>query len=164
MPVAAWLAALAGDNASRLGSPAGDARAVLEPVAAAPSPCGYSVTRGIVVPPIGLQKGAALVAQQSAIGKSRMAREAAALAAGRGVEVLWAFCESHGRDISFAVVTRLLRAGLGVADLDGDAGHDEDTDDHLRCVDQPVGNPRASVREAEASSYRRGLRFTVSRR
>ena len=45
MPVAAWLAALAGDNASRLGSPAADARAVLEPVAAAPSPCGYSVTR-----------------------------------------------------------------------------------------------------------------------
>jgi class 3 adenylate cyclase len=55
------------------------------------------------------------------IGKSRTAREAAALAAGRGVEVLWTFCESHARDISFGVVARLLRAGLGVADLDGDA-------------------------------------------
>ena len=55
------------------------------------------------------------------IGKSRAAREAAALAAGRGVEVFWTFCESHARDIPFYAVTRLLRAGSGVADLDGDA-------------------------------------------
>ncbi len=55
------------------------------------------------------------------IGKSRVAREAAALAAGRGVEVFWAFCESHARDVPFYAVTRLLRAGSGVADLDGDA-------------------------------------------
>ena len=55
------------------------------------------------------------------IGKSRAAREAAALAAGRGVEVFWAFCESHARDISFGVVARLLRAGSGVADLDDEA-------------------------------------------
>ena len=55
------------------------------------------------------------------IGKSRVAREAAALAAGRGAEVFWAFCESHARDISFGVVARLLRAGSGVADLDGEA-------------------------------------------
>ena len=43
------------------------------------------------------------------------------MAAGRGVEVFWAFCESHARDISFGVVARLLRAGTGVADLDGEA-------------------------------------------
>jgi class 3 adenylate cyclase len=55
------------------------------------------------------------------VGKSRVAREAAALAAGRGVDVFWAFCESHARDVSFFAVTRLLRAGSGVADLDGDA-------------------------------------------
>ena len=55
------------------------------------------------------------------IGKSRVAREAAALAADRGVEVFWTFCESHARDISFGVVARLLRAGSGVADLDGEA-------------------------------------------
>jgi hypothetical protein len=52
------------------------------------------------------------------IGKSRVAREAASLAAGRGVEVFWSFCESHARDISFGVVARLLRAGSGIADLD----------------------------------------------
>ena len=55
------------------------------------------------------------------IGKSRVAREAASLAAGRGVEVFWSFCESHARDISFGVVARLLRAGSGIADLDGAA-------------------------------------------
>ncbi len=55
------------------------------------------------------------------IGKSRTAREAAAAAAGRGVEVFWAFCESHAGDIPFHVVRRLLRASTGVADLDGDA-------------------------------------------
>ena len=55
------------------------------------------------------------------IGKSRVAREAAALAAAQGVEVFWAFCESHARDISFGAVAGLLRAGLGVADLDGQA-------------------------------------------
>ncbi len=53
------------------------------------------------------------------IGKSRVAREAAAAAAGRGIEVVWAFCEAHAHDVPFYAVTRLLRAGLGVTDLDG---------------------------------------------
>ena len=47
------------------------------------------------------------------IGKSRVVREAAAMAAGRGVEVFWTFCESHASDIPFHVVTRLLRAVPG---------------------------------------------------
>jgi class 3 adenylate cyclase len=55
------------------------------------------------------------------IGKSRTARETAAVAAGRGVEVFWAFCESHAGDVPFYAVTRLLRASTGVADLDGEA-------------------------------------------
>ncbi len=58
---------------------------------------------------------------QRASARSRVAREAAALAAGRGVEVFWAFCESHAREVPFHVVTRLLRAGTGITDLDGDA-------------------------------------------
>ena len=55
------------------------------------------------------------------IGKSRVAREAAAMAAGRGVDVFWTFCESHASEIPFHVVTRLLRAALGVGELDGGA-------------------------------------------
>ncbi|MCP9274022.1 ATP-binding protein [Mycolicibacterium arenosum] len=55
------------------------------------------------------------------IGKSRVAREAATVAAARGVEVFWAYCESHTSDVPFGVVTRLLRAGSGVAELHGDA-------------------------------------------
>jgi class 3 adenylate cyclase len=55
------------------------------------------------------------------IGKSRVAREVAALADDRGIEVFWAFCESHAGDIPFHVVTRLLRAALGVDDLEGGA-------------------------------------------
>ena len=58
------------------------------------------------------------------VGKSRVLREAAALAAGRGAEVVWAFCESHASDIPFQAVTRLLRAGIGVTDLDGGAARD----------------------------------------
>src|SRR6478735_11438812 len=56
------------------------------------------------------------------IGKSRAAREAAALAMDRGVEVVWSYYESHARDIPFHVVTNLLRAGIGVRDPDGAAG------------------------------------------
>ena len=70
------------------------------------------------------------------IGKSRVAREAAMMAADRGVEVLWTFCESHARDIPFGVVTRLLRAGTGVADLD-----DESARTRLRAV-VPDANPQ----------------------
>ena len=43
------------------------------------------------------------------IGKSRLVRETAAIAAGRGVPVFTAYCESTPRDIPFHVVARLLR-------------------------------------------------------
>jgi class 3 adenylate cyclase len=55
------------------------------------------------------------------IGKSRLVREVAAMAAARGVDVFSAFCESHTSDVPFYVVARLLRAATRVADLDGPA-------------------------------------------
>jgi class 3 adenylate cyclase len=70
---------------------------------------------------IGGRGGVVNVMGPPGIGKSRAAREAAALANERGVEVFWAFCESHAGDIPFHVVARLLRAGTGVADLDREA-------------------------------------------
>nr|WP_308213308.1 AAA family ATPase [Mycolicibacter longobardus] len=59
------------------------------------------------------------------IGKSRLAREVGAIAAGRGVEVVTAVCEAHARDIPFHVVAALLRAATGVADLDRSAARQE---------------------------------------
>ena len=58
---------------------------------------------------IGGRGGVVNVVGPPGIGKSRMAREMADLAAGRGVEVVWTFCEAHARDVPFRVVARLLR-------------------------------------------------------
>ena len=67
---------------------------------------------------IGGRGGVVNVVGPPGIGKSRTAREAAAGAAGRRVEAFWTFCESHASDIPFRAVAQLLRAAVGVADLD----------------------------------------------
>jgi class 3 adenylate cyclase len=58
------------------------------------------------------------------IGKSRLAREVAAMAATRGVDVFAAFCESHTSQVHFHAVARLLRAITGVKGLDGQTARD----------------------------------------
>jgi class 3 adenylate cyclase len=58
------------------------------------------------------------------IGKSRLVRELAAIAARRDVEVFSAYSESHAVDIAFHVVARLLRSAIGVRGLDGPAARD----------------------------------------
>jgi hypothetical protein len=70
---------------------------------------------------IGGRGGVVNVVGPPGIGKSRTARETAALAAGRGVQVFWTFCESHAGDIPFRVVAQLLRVRTGLAALDSDA-------------------------------------------
>ena len=52
------------------------------------------------------------------IGKSRLAREIAALAAGRGAAVVTAHCESHTSDVPFRAISRLFRASMGIDQLD----------------------------------------------
>src|SRR3984893_9118771 len=55
------------------------------------------------------------------IGKSRMVREVAAMAAARGVDVFTAFCESHTSQVPFHAISRLLRAVTGIKGLDPQA-------------------------------------------
>jgi adenylate cyclase len=55
------------------------------------------------------------------IGKSRLVRETAELAGGRGVPVYSTYCESHASDIPFHVVARMLRAALGIDDIGDDS-------------------------------------------
>jgi class 3 adenylate cyclase len=100
------------------------------------------------------------------IGKSRAARDAATLANGRGVAVFWAFCESHARDVPFHAVMRLLRARMGVADVDGFAARarvreqlpEADAQD-LLLVDDLLGlsDPKVSLPQIDPEARRRRL-------
>ncbi len=105
------------------------------------------------------------------IGKSRAAREVAALANGRGAEVFWAFCESHARDVPFHAVTRLLRASIGVADLDGHAARakvrqritDADPQDLLLLDDLlGIADPGAPLPQIDPDARRRRLTALIN--
>jgi class 3 adenylate cyclase len=119
---------------------------------------------------IGGRGGGVNVVGPPGIGKSRTAREAAALAAGRGVEVFWTFCESHARDIPFHVVARLLRAALGVADLDGPAARaqvreqlpDADPQDLLLLDDLlGIADPEVPLPQIDPDARRRRLSVLI---
>src|SRR5262249_19235482 len=120
---------------------------------------------------IGGRGGVVDVVGAPGIGKSRMAREAATLAAGRGAEVVWAFCESHAREIPFHAVTRLLRAGTGVADLDGDAARprvraqlpDADPQDLLLLDDLlGIADPGVPLPQIDPDARRRRLTALIN--
>ena len=121
---------------------------------------------------IGGRGGVVNVVGPPGIGKSRAAREAAALAAGRGVEVFWAFCESHAGDIPFHVVAQLLRAGSGVADLDGEAARarlraglpaDADPQDLLLMDDLlGIADPDVPLPQIDPDARRRRLTALVN--
>ena len=105
------------------------------------------------------------------IGKSRLVREVAALAAARGVEVFTAFCESHTSDIPFCVVARLLRAAARVADLDASAARaqvraevpDADPED-VSLFDDLVGiaDPEVELPKIDPDARRRRLTALVN--
>jgi class 3 adenylate cyclase len=120
---------------------------------------------------IGGRGGVVNVVGPPGIGKSRIAREAAALATDRGVEVVWAFCESHARDIPFHAVRRLLRAGTGVADLDDQAARarareqvpDADPQDLLLLDDLlGIADPEVPLPQIDPDARRRRLTALIN--
>jgi class 3 adenylate cyclase len=105
------------------------------------------------------------------IGKSRVAREVTAAAAGRGVEVFWAFCESHASDIPFHAVSRLLRAVSGIEDIDGTAARarvrervpDADAQDLLLLDDLlGIADPEVPLPQIDPDARRRRLTALIN--
>jgi predicted ATPase len=120
---------------------------------------------------IGGHGGVVNVVGPPGIGKSRTARETAAVAAGRGVEVFWTFCESHARDVPFRVVAQLLRVRTGVADRDGDAARarvrervpDADPQDLLLLDDLlGIADPDVPIPQIDPDGRRRRLTAVVN--
>jgi class 3 adenylate cyclase len=120
---------------------------------------------------IGARGGVVNLVGPPGIGKSRVAREAAAAAAGRGLEVFWTFCESHTREIPFQAVTRLLRAATGVTDLGSEAARavvgeqfaDADAQDVLLLEDLlGIADPDVALPQIDPEARRRRLTALIN--
>jgi len=113
---------------------------------------GHGAVVGVVGPP--------------GIGKSRLGREVAAIANGRGAGVFTTYCESHTSQVPFRAVARLLRAATGVEDLDGQAARDRMRDripdadpEDLLLLDDLLGiaDPNAVLPAIDPDARRRRL-------
>jgi class 3 adenylate cyclase len=118
---------------------------------------GHGVVVGVVGPP--------------GIGKSRLAFEAAAMAGRCGVEVFTTFCESHTSQVPFHAVARMLRATIGVQDLDRQAARGRvrtqfngaDPDDLLLLDDLlNIADPEAVLPKIDGDARRRRLTALVN--
>ncbi|HWT47355.1 MAG TPA: AAA family ATPase, partial [Mycobacterium sp.] len=105
------------------------------------------------------------------IGKSRLAREVAVMAAARGVDVFTAFCESHTSQVPFHAVARLLRAVTGIKDLDPHAARariraqfrDAEPEDLLLFDDLlGIADPEVELPKIDPDARRRRLTALVN--
>ena len=105
------------------------------------------------------------------IGKSRLVREVATLAADRGVEVFATYCESHTTQVPFHTVARLLRDATGVRGLDGPAARaqvraqtpDADPEDLLLFEDLlGIADPAIELPKIDPDARRRRLTALVN--
>lgn len=103
------------------------------------------------------------------IGKSRLVREAAAVAADRGVPVYTTYCESHASEVPFHAVAMLLRTSMHITELDADAARarvreqfpvDADGDD-LILLDDLLGIRDAASALPEVAPDARRRRLTA---
>ena len=111
------------------------------------------------------------VVGEPGIGKSRLVREVAAMAAVRNVEVFSAFCESHTSQVPFHAVARLLRAAVGVEGLAGQAARarvrdqipDADPEDALLLDDLlGIADPSTAIPAIDPDARRRRLAALVN--
>ena len=103
------------------------------------------------------------------IGKSRLVREASSIAAGRGVPVYTAYCESHASEVSFHVVAQLLRTSMEITELEADVARarmreqfpaDADRDD-LMLLDDLLGIRDAATELPDIAPDARRRRLTA---
>ena len=118
---------------------------------------GYGAVVGVVGP--------------AGIGKSRLVREVATIAAHRGIEVFTAYCESHTSQVPFHVIGRLLRAATGVEGLDPKTARalvraqfsDVDSEDELLFADLlGIRDPKVALPQIDPDARRRRLTALVN--
>src|ERR1700733_11051917 len=125
-----------------------------------------SAVEGLLDRALGGHGAVVEVVGEPGIGKSRLVREVAAMAAVRDVQVFSAFCESHTSQVPFHAVARLLRAATGIEGLDGQAARtrvrdqipDADPEDVLLLDDLlGIADPITAVPAIDPDARRRRL-------